>query len=147
MKTMYEYRCEIVKILDGDTVDVDIDLGFGVCMKNQRIRFYGVDTPETRTRDEEEKKYGLMAKEVVAWHLPVGSKQILRTRTDGSFGKYGRILGEFVVEFTGGLQTVNQILIDSHHAVAYFGQSRNDIEEEHIKNRELVSRLEYLDGE
>ena len=60
---MYEYSCKIVKVVDGDTTDVDIDLGFGVWMKKQRVRFYGVDTPESRTRDLEEKKYGLMAKQ------------------------------------------------------------------------------------
>ena len=62
---MYEYRCKIVKIIDGDTVDVDIDLGFGVWLHKERIRLYGIDTPESRTRDLEEKKYGLNAKELV----------------------------------------------------------------------------------
>jgi micrococcal nuclease len=130
---MYEYRCTVVKIVDGDTVDVDIDLGFGVWMKKQRIRLYGIDTPESRTRDLEEKKYGLMAKQFVLDHLPIGSTQTLRTRKDG-VGKYGRILGEFVV----GDTTVNQMLIDTHNAVAYFGQSKEDIEEAHIVNRNLV---------
>ena len=59
---MYEYRCEIVKVIDGDTVDVDIDLGFGVWLRKERIRLRGIDTPESRTRDVEEKKYGLLAK-------------------------------------------------------------------------------------
>ena len=59
---MYEYRCKVVKIVDGDTVDVDIDLGFGVWLKKERIRMFGIDTPESRTRDLDEKKYGLMAK-------------------------------------------------------------------------------------
>ena len=59
---MYEYRCSIVKVIDGDTVDVDIDLGFGVWMTNERVRLYGIDTPESRTRDLDEKKYGLLAK-------------------------------------------------------------------------------------
>ena len=131
---MYEYPCKIVKVIDGDTADVDIDLGFGVWLKKQRIRFYGVDTPESRTSDKEEKVYGLMAKEFVLSHLPIGSIQVLRTRKDGK-GKYGRILGEFVVEDT----TLNQLLIDTHNAVAYFGQSKDDIEEEHIRNRELVN--------
>lgn len=131
---MYEYNCTIVKVIDGDTTDVDIDLGFGVWMKKQRIRFYGVDTPESRTRDKEEKVYGLMAKEFVQQHLPVGSKQVLRTKKDG-VGKYGRILGEFVV----GDTTVNQLLIDTHNAVAYHGQSKEEIAEEHIKNRGLVN--------
>jgi micrococcal nuclease len=130
---MYEYRCIIIKVIDGDTADVDIDLGFGVWMKKQRIRFYGIDTPESRTRDLEEKKYGLMAKEMVLAHLPIGSTQILRTHKDG-VGKYGRILGSFVVDDT----TLNQLLIDTHNAVAYFGQSKEDIEDEHIVNRSLV---------
>ena len=131
---MYEYPCKIVKVIDGDTADVDIDLGFGVLLKKQRIRFYGVDTPESRTSDKEEKVYGLMAKEFVLSHLPIGSTQVLRTRKDGK-GKYGRILGEFVIDDT----TLNQLLIDTHNAVAYFGQSKDDIEEEHIRNRELVN--------
>ena len=131
---MFEYQCKIVKVIDGDTADVDIDLGFGVWLKKQRIRFYGVDTPESRTSDKEEKVYGLMAKEFVLSHLPVGSTQVLRTKKDG-VGKYGRILGEFVIDDT----TVNQLLIDTHNAVAYFGQSKDDIEEEHLRNRELVN--------
>ena len=130
---MFEYNCKIVKVVDGDTADVDIDLGFGVWLKKQRIRFYGIDTPESRTRDLEEKKYGLMAKEMVLAHLPIGSTQILRTHKDG-VGKYGRILGSFVVDDT----TLNQMLIDTHNAVAYFGQSKEDIEDEHIVNRSLV---------
>ena len=131
--SVYEYNCKIVKVVDGDTADVDIDLGFGVWLKKQRIRFYGIDTPESRTRDLEEKKYGLMAKEMVLAHLPIGSTQILRTHKDG-VGKYGRILGSFVV----GDTTLNQMLIDTHNAVAYFGQSKEDIEDEHIVNRSLI---------
>ena len=130
---MFEYQCKIVRVVDGDTTDVDIDLGFGVWMKNQRVRFYGVDTPESRTRDKVEKVYGLMAKHFVERHLPADSTQVLRTHKDG-VGKYGRILGEFVVNDT----TVNQLLIDTHNAVAYFGQSKDDIAEDHIINRSLV---------
>ena len=131
--SVFEYNCKIVKVVDGDTADVDIDLGFGVWLKKQRIRFYGIDTPESRTRDLEEKKYGLMAKEMVLDHLPIGSTQILRTHKDG-VGKYGRILGSFVV----GDTTLNQMLIDTHNAVAYFGQSKEEIEDEHIVNRSLI---------
>ena len=93
---MYEYRCRIDRVVDGDTVDVDIDLGFGVWMKKQRIRLYGVDTPESRTRDAEEKVFGNLAKNFVQVRLPVGSNQVLRTKLDGK-GKFGRILGEFVI--------------------------------------------------
>ena len=55
---MYEYKCKLVRVVDGDTIDVDIDLGFGVWMRNQRIRMYGIDTPESRTSDPVEKIYG-----------------------------------------------------------------------------------------
>ena len=136
---MYEYQCKIVRVVDGDTTDVDIDLGFGVWMKKQRIRFYGMDTPESRTRDKEEKVYGLAAKHFVESYLPKGSRQVLRTIKDG-VGKYGRILGEFVVfdGFGDRETTINQLLIDTHNAVAYFGQAKEDIAEEHIKNRSLV---------
>ena len=136
---MYEYSCTIVKVVDGDTADVDIDLGFGVWLKKQRIRFYGIDTPESRTRDLEEKKYGLMAKDIVLHYLPIGSKQTLRTRQDGK-GKYGRILGEFIIHDgkTDSQMTINNWMIREHYAVAYFGQSKKDIEDEHIVNRSLV---------
>ena len=105
---MYEYPCKIIRVIDGDTVDVDIDLGFDVWLKKQRIRLYGVDTPESRTSDKEEKKYGLKAKAFVVQHLPQGSSQVLRTRLDKK-GKFGRILGEFVIDKT----TINDLLVDN----------------------------------
>ena len=136
---MYEYNCTIVKVIDGDTTDVDIDLGFGVWMQKQRIRLYGVDTPESRTRDLEEKKHGLAAKEFVQSYLPVGTKQTLQTRLDDR-GKFGRILGEFVAFDTKNdrQSTVNQLLIDNYHGVAYYGQSKEEIEERHLENRKKV---------
>ena len=70
---MYEYKCRIDRVIDGDTVDVDIDLGFGVWLRKERVRMYGIDTPESRTRDLEEKKYGLAAKAFVLAFLPVDS--------------------------------------------------------------------------
>ena len=91
---MYEYRIKVVKVVDGDTVDVDIDLGFGVWLKKERVRLYGIDTPESRTRDKEEKKFGLMAKEYLKASLKKGTP-ILKTRKDGK-GKFGRILGELL---------------------------------------------------
>ena len=81
---MHEYRCKIIKVVDGDTVDVDIDLGFDIWMKNERIRLLGIDTPESRTRDKEEKKFGLLAKKIVETFMPVGSKQTLVTKKDGT---------------------------------------------------------------
>ena len=132
---MYEYKCKIIKVIDGDTTDVDIDLGFGVWLKKQRIRFFGIDTPESRTRDLEEKKYGLAAKEYVKSHLPLCSIQTLVTVKDGK-GKYGRILGQFKME-DGSI--LNEKMISEHHAVAYHGQSKEEIAEGHIANREFVN--------
>ena len=130
---MYEYSCKIDRVVDGDTVDVDIDLGFDVWMLKQRIRLYGVDTPESRTRDKVEKVFGNLAKEFVEKRLPVGSKQVLRTKLDGK-GKFGRILGEFVIDET----TINRLLIESNNAVEYHGQSKEAIEEEHLENRKKL---------
>ena len=131
---MYEYRCKIVKIIDGDTVDVDIDLGFGVWMHKERIRLYGIDTPESRTRDLDEKKYGLIAKGWLEKFMPVGSMQTLITQKDKS-GKFGRILGKFRVNDGHYDIILNDWMISNHHAVAYYGQSKQDIAEQHIINR------------
>ena len=134
---MYEYRATLLKIIDGDTVDVDIDLGFGVVLTNQRIRLYGIDTPESRTRDLEEKKCGKLAAKYIEDHIKVSSTFTLRSRLDGK-GKYGRILGElvcYVPEFDREM-SLNDAMIMKKLAVKYFGQSKDDIEEEHLKNRE-----------
>lgn len=133
---MYEYRCNVLKIVDGDTVDVDIDLGFGVWLKDERVRIMGIDTPESRTSDPIEKKFGLAAKDRLKQLL--GKTAILKTQIDKSGedmkGKFGRILGDFVV----GESTVTQILISEGHAVAYFGGSKDDVQEQHKKNRERL---------
>ena len=135
---MYEYRCKIVRVVDGDTVDVDIDLGFGMWLKKQRIRLYGIDTPESRTRDKVEKQFGLMSKEFLKNRLKEGA--VLKTRLDKR-GKFGRILGEFtVVENEEDLVNVNQEMVTKHLAVEYHGQSKSDIEEEHLVNRTLLNK-------
>ena len=139
---MYEYRCKILRVVDGDTVDVDIDLGFGVWMHKERIRLYGIDTPESRTRDLEEKRYGNMAKELVKSYMPVGSMQTLITEKDKS-GKYGRILGKFKVldirpDRKNTSMILNDFMIEKHYAVAYHGQSKDDVEAEHLENRKKL---------
>ena len=137
---MYEYRCKILRVVDGDTVDVDIDLGFGVWMHKERIRLHGIDTPESRTRDLEEKKYGLLAKKQMQFFLPVGSMQTLVTTKDKA-GKFGRILGKFLIydKTTDSQMTINDWMIREHHAVAYHGQSKEDIAEGHLLNRKLLN--------
>tara|TARA_Y100000590_G_scaffold466229_1_gene640924 strand:- start:802 stop:1224 length:423 start_codon:yes stop_codon:yes gene_type:complete len=130
---MYEYKCKLVRVVDGDTVDIDIDLGFGVWLRKQRIRMYGIDTPESRTSDDVEKIYGLAAKEFLVKWTNSGDLS-LKTFKDGK-GKYGRILGEL---WYGGEHNINQLLIDNHHAVKYHGQSKEEIAEEHLANRQKL---------
>jgi len=141
---MYEYRCKILRVVDGDTVDVDIDLGFGVWMHKERVRVIGIDTPESRTRDKEEKVFGLAAKDRVKELLPIGSMQVLKTEIDKSGedkkGKFGRILGDFKIYFPAydRWSTLTESLIKEGHAVPYHGQSKADIQEAHLKNRQRL---------
>ena len=134
---MYEYRCTVVKIVDGDTVDVDIDLGFGIWMRKERIRLLGIDTPESRTRDKEEKKYGLAAKKYLTGMLNDEGGIVLKTKKDAE-GKFGRILGELWRTTDYADKSINQYLVDEHHAVQYYGQSKDEIVEQHLENRKHV---------
>ncbi len=132
---MYEYRVENIKVIDGDTVDVDIDLGFGVWMKKQRIRLYGIDTPESRTKDKVEKAFGLAAKKRLEEILSMSDDIVLRSVKDVR-GKFGRILGDFVIYDLAG--TSGDLLCAEGHAVRYLGQSKEEIQEEHLKNRDKL---------
>ena len=139
---MYEYRCNVVKVVDGDTVDVDIDLGFGIWMKNERVRIMGIDTPESRTRDLVEKKFGLAAKDRLISLLgesPVLKTQIAKNGEDMK-GKFGRILGDFDVydANTDSWRPVTQVLMDEGHAVDYYGGSKEEIQEQHMINRQKL---------
>ena len=142
---MHEYNCTIRRVVDGDTVDVDIDLGFGIWIHNERVRLFGIDTPESRTRDLEEKKAGLFAKDVVLHYLPEGSKQILRTHKD-KVGKYGRVLGEFVIydSLADRQTTINQFMIDHKIGVEYSGKSKDEIVKQHIENRKYLEEKDMF---
>lgn len=135
---MYEYKCKILKVVDGDTVDIDIDLGFGMWMHKERVRMMGIDTPESRTRDLVEKQFGLASKDRLKEILPIGSSQILKTEIDRSGedakGKFGRILGDFLIEE----KRATEILIEEGHAVPYHGQSKDDVHTQHMANRERL---------
>lgn len=134
---MYEYRCKVVKVIDGDTVDVNIDLGFGIWQMDERVRIMGIDTPESRTRDKVEKKFGLAAKAKLKELLkgtPTLKTQINKHGEDMK-GKFGRILGDFIVD-DGSL--VTEIMINEGHAVPYTGGSKEEIQEMHLKNRERL---------
>ena len=112
-KEMYKYEATVRRWVDGDTVDVDIDLGFGIIFHNQRIRLYGIDAYESRTRDLEEKEKGLAATAFVNEMAPVGSKVTLITYKEG---KYGRILGEIFIDSDINL---NKLLTEKGHAERY----------------------------
>jgi micrococcal nuclease len=134
---MYEYKCKILKVVDGDTVDVDLDLGFGVWLRNERVRIMGIDTPESRTSDRVEKVFGLAAKERLTSLLGVDA--ILETQVskngENMKGKFGRILGNF--------RTMNgehcaDVLMREGHAVAYSGGNKAANQMKHLENRQTL---------
>jgi micrococcal nuclease len=136
---MYEYKVTVLRVVDGDTVDVDIDLGFGIVLSNERVRIMGIDTPESRTSDKLEKKFGLASKARLKSLL--GKTAVLKTQINKNGedmkGKFGRILGDFVAPDG---RMVTDILVEEGHAVAYFGGSKEEIQMKHQANREKLIR-------
>jgi micrococcal nuclease len=133
---MYQYKCKIIKVLDGDTVDIDLDLGFKIILANQRVRMAGVDTPESRTAIAEEKVRGQLSKKKLAEKLPVGSWQIIETqKSDSNDDKFGRILGVFILE--DGTR-VNDWLIENNYAVPYKGENKDLTQAEHQANKKIL---------
>ena len=114
----YNYDVEVKRVVDGDTVDVMIDLGFNTHIK-RRVRMYGINAPESRTRDLEEKRRGLAAKERLK-EILASDKIIMKSHGKG---KYGRILGELFVEKDQEI-SVNNMLVREGHANEYFGGKR-----------------------
>jgi len=141
---MWTYRCKLKRVVDGDTVDVDIDLGFGIWQMNERVRIMGIDTPESRTRDKIEKKFGLAAKAKLKSLL--GPTPVLQTtiskKGEDMKGKFGRVLGDFLVD---GKQ-VTEIMCKAGHAVPYFGGSKADTQKQHMKNRKKLVEAGVVKG-
>ena len=133
---MYEYACKVDRVVDGDTCDVTLALGFKILHKC-RVRLYGIDTPESRTRNKDEKARGLLAKAYLVDAIDSGDKVVIQTKLKDSKGKFGRVLGDVVVDGVN----INQSMIKDHHAVAYFGQSKQDVEKEHKENRSKLIKL------
>ena len=129
---MYEYNCKIRRVVDGDTIDVDIDLGFDTWKCGERIRLFGVDCPECRSRDKEEKAAGLAAKDFVKRLLHDGGTYTLTTKEKGKFGRY---LG---VIFISDKTSINAALVTEHLAVPYHGQSKQEVEDAHAANYEIL---------
>ena len=113
---MYKYKCKLLRVVDGDTADVMIDLGFDTWVKS-RLRFKGVDTWEKRTRDKEEKIKGLAATAFTQTYLELNEGQF--TIQSYGKGKYGRVLAEIFID--GEDKSLNQLLIENGHAYVYEG--------------------------
>ena len=132
-----EYDVKVIKVVDGDTVDVDIDLGFGVTLTDERVRIMGIDTPESRTSDRVEDLFGEAAKARLKELMKHGGKLITTEDKHGEDmkGKFGRILGDFKVDYNGEMKKVTEIMAEEGHCVPYFGGSKDDTQAAHMVNR------------
>ena len=132
---MYEYKCKVKRVVDGDTMDVILDLGFDV-HHAVRVRLAGIDTPECRTRDLDEKARGKLAKKFLENWLSqeYEKKKIVIKTFKKSKGKFGRALAEIWVNDVN----VNEDIIECYHAVPYSAQNKKEVAELHLKNRERL---------
>lgn len=127
---MYQYKAQLLKVIDGDTIEVDFDLGFGVWLRNQRIRLAGIDTPESRTANKEEKVRGLLSKKRLTDILSGSEHLLISTELDPT-EKYGRILGR--IETKEGVD-VNDWMVENYYAVAYMGENKDNVQDLHKEN-------------
>ena len=137
---MYEYKAKVQRVIDGDTIDVDIWLGFDVVLPKQRVRLYGIDTPESRTRNKEEKVRGLLSKQYLKSICPKGRTIILESKEKG---KFGRILGVIYQE-TEDI-SINQKMCDDGYAVPYGGGNKDELEALHMQNKQKLIQLGILE--
>ena len=133
----YEYHATVTNIVDGDTIVIDIDLGFDVVLSNQSVRLSGVDTPESRTTDKIEKVFGLISKEYTKKFVESCNKHVIvRTQKPDSSEKFGRILGDVINPETK--EVLNESLIKNGYAVGYLGENKNDVIDQHKLNRKRL---------
>lgn len=125
------YPATVKRVIDGDSVILDFDVGFNLTKNNENCRLWGIDTAETRGGTPETKAIGLLAKDYVRGMLPPGASVIVKTHQDKK-GKFGRYLAQIEI---GGIE-INQTLLDRRLAVPYFGQSKNKLIAEHLDNYE-----------
>ncbi len=129
---MYTYRIKkVTKIVDGDTIDVEIDLGFNISY-SQRVRLAGIDTPESRTKDKVEKELGLEVKKKLGDLISQANLIVIKTEKPDSTEKYGRVLGWLYLD--GAEQSVNEALIATGYAWGYMGETK-------VKDFELLKSL------
>jgi micrococcal nuclease len=133
----YEYHAKVTNVVDGDTIIVDIDLGFDVVLSNQSVRLLGVDTPESRTSDKTEKIFGLASKEYTKTFIETCNKYvIIRTHKSDDSEKFGRLLGEIINPETK--EVLNDSLVSNGYAVKYLGENKSNVKELHNKNRKRL---------
>jgi micrococcal nuclease len=129
---LYTYRIKkVTKIVDGDTIDVEIDLGFNISY-SQRVRLAGIDTPESRTKDKVEKELGLEVKKKLGDLISQANLIVIKTEKPNSTEKYGRVLGWLYLD--GAEQSVNEALIATGYAWGYMGETK-------VKDFELLKSL------
>jgi micrococcal nuclease len=134
---MYEYFVKEVKnVVDGDTIDVIIDLGFDILFSS-RVRLAGIDTPESRTTDKAEKALGIEAKEYLKKHLKDAKSVVIKTEKMNSSEKYGRILGWLYVN--GNTESLNDKMINDGYAWGYLGETK-------IKDFEVLKKARAKSG-
>ena len=129
---MYEYKVTVDRVIDGDTVDVDVHLGFNVILSKQRVRLHGIDTPESRTRIKEEKVRGLISKE----YLKTACESSTIRLQSKDRGKFGRILG--VLYKDNETISINQKMCEEGYAVPYFGGNKDELEALHMLNKQKL---------
>lgn len=148
----YEYHAKVKNVVDGDTIEVDIDLGFDVILSSKKIRLVGLDTPESRTSDKIEKIFGLASKDFVKKFIESCKDRWIIVKTyieENPNEKYGRLLGEIINP--ENKVSLNEQLINLGYAVGYQGENKSTTKEEHLKNRkrlidEGVVKLSYKDA-
>ena len=134
----YEYNATVIDIVDGDTITVDIDLGFNVKLANQKVRLLGVDTPESRTSDKIEKIFGMASKEYCKKFIEECKDKtvVIRTYLSDSEEKFGRLLGEIINPTTKKI--LNEELIKNNYAVKYLGENKDNVKSQHLANRKKL---------
>ena len=134
---MYEYKCKVKRVVDGDTMDVILDLGFDI-HHAVRVRMAGIDTPESRTRDKDEKARGKLSKAFLKESIK-GKKIVLKTKIKDAKGKFGRVIAEVWAEFEeGSLRNINELMIKECYAVKYNAENKALVEEAHLVNRQIL---------
>jgi micrococcal nuclease len=134
----YEYKARLKKVIDGDTIIVDIDLGFSIVLRDQNIRLSGLDTPESKSKDKIEKTFANLSRKAVEDFMKNSDKEnlIIQTLYDKDNGdKFGRILGRV---YNSNKTCLNDWLIDNSFAVAYNGENKESVKPQHLKNRKIL---------